>query len=183
VIVYRWTSFVTNRCADSTGELVSWRPLRLGTAANTTNDCHLALSTGDIELAVEGVDEACSRALERWKRISAMESPTGWVYRVAINHARRVARRRSMEQRFFESKCQCPTFPPRWRDLEVSRVTVGTSTTSCHVASRRRNERERDWHGVGISRGTVQALCTTPSAIGPPARRRKRTLGDYACHN
>jgi predicted RNA polymerase sigma factor len=71
----------------------------------------LVLSTGDIELAVEGVDEACSRALERWKRISAMESPTGWVYRVAINHARRVARRKNMEQRVFRKQAPMPDLP------------------------------------------------------------------------
>jgi len=50
-----------------------------------------------------------------------MESPTGWVYRVAINHARRVARRRSMEQRVFRKQVPMPTFRSRWRDLEVSR--------------------------------------------------------------
>ena len=53
----------------------------------------LVLTTGDVELAVEGVDEACSRALERWQRVGAMDSPSGWVYRVAINQVRRVTRR------------------------------------------------------------------------------------------
>jgi hypothetical protein len=42
----------------------------------------LVLTTGEIDLAVEGVDEACSRALERWNRVGAMDSPSGWVYRV-----------------------------------------------------------------------------------------------------
>jgi len=144
----------------------------------------LALSTGDIELAVEGVDEACSRALERWKRISAMESPTGWVYRVAINHARRVAPQKYGTAGFSKASANARPSRSRWRDLEVSRVTVGTSTTSCHVASRRRNERERDWHGVGYkSRDGFKHSARRQSAIGPPARRRKRTLGDYACHN
>ena len=110
----------------------------------------LALSTGDIELAVEGVDEACSRALERWKRISVMESPTGWVYRVAINHARRVARRRSMEQRVFRKQVPIPDLPaPAGEIWKLVASLSETSTTSCHVASRRRHERERDRHGVG----------------------------------
>jgi RNA polymerase sigma-70 factor (ECF subfamily) len=57
----------------------------------------LLLTTGDLELASEGVDEACARALARWDRVATMEAPTGWVYRVAVNHARRLARRRSLE--------------------------------------------------------------------------------------
>lgn len=58
----------------------------------------LLLATGDLELATEGVDEACARALARWERVSAMGSPTGWAYTVALNHARRTARRRSLER-------------------------------------------------------------------------------------
>src|ERR1035438_10305747 len=60
----------------------------------------------------------------------------------------------------------------RWRDLEIGRVTVGTSTTSRYVASRRRNERERDRHGVGYtSRDGFKHFARRPSAIGSPARR------------
>ena len=61
----------------------------------------LLLSTGDVELAAEGVDEAFTRALEKWDQVSVMESPTGWAFRVALNHARRTARRRSIERRIF----------------------------------------------------------------------------------
>jgi RNA polymerase sigma-70 factor (ECF subfamily) len=61
----------------------------------------LLLSTGDIELATDGVDEAFTRALEKWNQVSVMESPTGWAFRVALNHARRTARRRAMEHRLF----------------------------------------------------------------------------------
>ena len=58
----------------------------------------LLLATGDLDLSTEGVDEACARALARWERVSTMEAPTGWAYSVALNHARRVARRRSLER-------------------------------------------------------------------------------------
>ncbi len=57
----------------------------------------LWLAAGDIDLAREGVDEACARALARWDRVSEMAAPTGWAYAVALNHARRTARRRSFE--------------------------------------------------------------------------------------
>jgi DNA-directed RNA polymerase specialized sigma24 family protein len=71
----------------------------------------LLLTTGDMELAVEGVDEACSRALERWSRVSTMESPSGWVYRVALNQASRLARRQNLEKRLFRKLVPKPDLP------------------------------------------------------------------------
>jgi RNA polymerase sigma factor (sigma-70 family) len=50
-------------------------------------------------LAVEAVDEACCRALGHWSRVGRMDSPTGWAYRVAVNYARRRARRDRLERR------------------------------------------------------------------------------------
>jgi RNA polymerase sigma-70 factor (ECF subfamily) len=47
----------------------------------------------------DAVDEACARALERWERVGAMESPSGWTYRVALNVWKRRERRRSLEHR------------------------------------------------------------------------------------
>ncbi|HZN14286.1 MAG TPA: sigma factor-like helix-turn-helix DNA-binding protein [Acidimicrobiales bacterium] len=54
----------------------------------------LALTLGDAELAAEAVDEAMARAYARWSKIGAYENPGGWVYRVALNWATSVARRR-----------------------------------------------------------------------------------------
>jgi len=71
----------------------------------------LLLATGDIDLASDGVDEACARALARWERVSAMEAPTGWAYRVALNHARRVARRRSLEHLVLRRSVPPPNVP------------------------------------------------------------------------
>ena len=59
----------------------------------------LLLVTGDIHLAADSVDEAFARALERWDRVSSMSSASGWTYKVALHHARRSARRSSMERR------------------------------------------------------------------------------------
>lgn len=49
----------------------------------------LALACGDRELAKELTSEAFARALARWPRVSRMESPGGWTYRVAVNLLRR----------------------------------------------------------------------------------------------
>jgi RNA polymerase sigma-70 factor (ECF subfamily) len=47
----------------------------------------------------DAVDEACARALERWERVGAMASPSGWTYRVALNVWKRRERRWSLERR------------------------------------------------------------------------------------
>jgi RNA polymerase sigma-70 factor (ECF subfamily) len=57
----------------------------------------LAVTFGDAELARDAVDEAMTRALQRWHAVGRLERPGGWVYRVAINWARsalRIRRRR-----------------------------------------------------------------------------------------
>ena len=55
--------------------------------------------SGDAEVAQDLVSEAFPRALERWDRVSTMDSPTGWVREVAINLHRRHHRRAALERR------------------------------------------------------------------------------------
>jgi RNA polymerase sigma-70 factor (ECF subfamily) len=59
----------------------------------------LALASGDRELARELAAEAFARALARWPRVGAMDSPGGWTYRVAVNLLRRRHARNRAEQR------------------------------------------------------------------------------------
>ena len=77
---------------------------RLGTS--------LALAFGDVALAQESTDEAFARALERWDRVAVMDSPTGWVYRVAFNDARRRLRRSKFEHHVFRSHRPESVDPP-----------------------------------------------------------------------
>jgi RNA polymerase sigma-70 factor (ECF subfamily) len=57
------------------------------------------LLTGDRAVAEELAQEALARACARWERVRKLESPGGWLHRVAVNLAisherrRRVARR------------------------------------------------------------------------------------------
>lgn len=53
----------------------------------------LAATLGSNELAVESTDEALARACQRWERVGRLDNPTGWVYRVGLNHARNGIRR------------------------------------------------------------------------------------------
>ena len=59
----------------------------------------LFVVTGDLAIARESVDEAFARTLERWDRVGTMDRPTGWVFTVALNVSRRMARRASLERR------------------------------------------------------------------------------------
>lgn len=63
----------------------------------------LAIRVGDRVLAEELASEAIARAWADWARVSTMENPTGWVFRVGFNlaasHWRRRAARRRIESR------------------------------------------------------------------------------------
>lgn len=57
----------------------------------------LAVVLRDHDLAREAVDEAMTRAFERWRTVQRYANPTGWVYRVALNWSRSRLRRRNRE--------------------------------------------------------------------------------------
>lgn len=61
----------------------------------------LALALGDVDLATEATDEALARAYERWPKVARLERPEGWVYRVGLNWATSVLRRRTNHQRLY----------------------------------------------------------------------------------
>ncbi|MGE3621482.1 MAG: RNA polymerase sigma factor [Acidimicrobiia bacterium] len=54
----------------------------------------LALALGDVDLADDAADEAMTRAYERWPTVARLEKPEGWVYRVGMNWALSLLRRR-----------------------------------------------------------------------------------------
>jgi predicted RNA polymerase sigma factor len=58
--------------------------------------------SGDPDTASEAADEAFARALAQWNRVGAMDSPTGWTYRVALNQLRRRLRRKQQERLLLE---------------------------------------------------------------------------------
>lgn len=58
----------------------------------------LTLTLGDAQLASEATDEAMTRAVQRWAKVSDYGNPQGWVYRVGLNWARSWLRRRRRER-------------------------------------------------------------------------------------
>ena len=63
----------------------------------------LAVAAGDREVAADCVQEAFTRAYVRWRRVSRLEDPPGWIRHVAVNkmrdHFRKVERGRRAMQR------------------------------------------------------------------------------------
>jgi RNA polymerase sigma-70 factor (ECF subfamily) len=57
----------------------------------------LAIALGDVVLADEAVDEALTRALAHWETIRDYDRPDGWLYRVGLNWARGMFRKRKFE--------------------------------------------------------------------------------------
>jgi RNA polymerase sigma factor (sigma-70 family) len=118
----------------------------------------LVLTTGDVDLATDGVDEAFSKALEQWDKVRSMESPTGWVYRVALNRARRVSRRRSAERAILRRLEPRSTLPPQADSLWGLVAELSDRQRQVvilrHVIELKESEIA---HALGISRGTVSS--------------------------
>lgn len=79
----------------------------------------LAMTLRDRELAAEATDEAMARAYARWRSVRAMQSPGGWVYRVGLNWARSVLRRRLRPRRVLHER---PGAEPEIRDMRLHRA-------------------------------------------------------------
>jgi RNA polymerase sigma-70 factor (ECF subfamily) len=130
----------------------------------------LLLTTGDVDLARESVDEACARVLARWDRVSRMESPGGYVYRTALNVAHRRRRRAALEARLLARRPPEPDvpapageawavvreLPPRQRTALVLRYIA--DLTEAQIAD-----------AMGVTRSTVSS--TLADARGAVARR------------
>jgi RNA polymerase sigma factor (sigma-70 family) len=139
----------------------------------------VSAAVGDPLLGREAAAEAFARAYERWPRVSTMESPEGWVYRVAVNICRRSWQQRTLESRALARMLPaaigdirnvhgdhhhddvyraCRRLPPRMRT--AIRLRYWDDLTEYQVAER-----------MGISPGTVSALLSTGRA------RLRRALG------
>jgi RNA polymerase sigma-70 factor, ECF subfamily len=117
----------------------------------------LVLVVGDGDLGREAADEAFARALARWRSVGRMASPAGWTYRVALNLARRAARRAAAERRLLRlSRPDSGGVP--WPAVELWDVVRELPRRQREVVVLRHllDLREREIAEVlGIRRGTV----------------------------
>jgi DNA-directed RNA polymerase specialized sigma24 family protein len=84
----------------------------------------LSVVARDPDLAQEVAAEAFARALQRWDRVGAMDSPGGWTYRVALNVLRRRARRAALERRLLSRVLPATITVPAYA-VETWQVVTG----------------------------------------------------------
>lgn len=141
----------------------------------------VAAITGRPSIAPEATDEAFTRAVERWRRVSAMDSPGGWVHRTALNVARRRLRREKVERSLLRKVAASTqedapppdwplelwevlkTLPPREREAVVLRHVADLSTTAIAEV-------------MGVSRGTVSS--TLHSARSRMSAEHEKVITD-----
>ncbi len=138
----------------------------------------LAVAGGDVEIAREATDEAFVRAYERWSRVRVMDSPGGWLYRVALNELRRRARRQTLERELLRrhhrqrlDPAQPPIADPSLWDAVRGLPRRQRSAVALRYVL---DLTERDVAAtMGISRGAASATLTAArkrlhEAIGEP---------------
>jgi DNA-directed RNA polymerase specialized sigma24 family protein len=112
---------------------------------------------GEVEVAREATDEAFARALERWSAVTTMMAPGAWVQVVALNHLRRLLRRRRVERRllvgFRPAVIEVPLANPGlWALVRQLPARQRTAVTLRYIG----DFPEADIAAaMGISRGTV----------------------------
>lgn len=143
----------------------------------------LALLTGDRQVSVDAASEAFVRALAKWDRVSTMDRPGGWLYKVALNDARKKLRRRARDRTTAIELDWAPTvalpvepdhqlwnavaeLPDRTRSVVVLRY-VGDLTEPAIATA------------LGIKRGTVattlrRAHQTLATQLGPNYSSERR---------
>lgn len=138
----------------------------------------LAVVVGHSDVAQELAAEAFARALERWERVAAMESPTGWVRIVALNLAKRRGRRLTLESRAL-----------RRRPLAVAADPPDTIDPALWAAVRSLPDRQRSVIGLRVvldlsQEETARLLGIRPGTVSATlveARRRvERALAESA---
>ncbi len=112
---------------------------------------------GDHGLAEDCVAEAFSRAYAQWSKVSAMDSPNGWVYIVALNHARSTQRRRRRERVTDTMPADPPVNAPEpldpiWDAVRTLAPQARRAVALRYIADLPEADVAR---ALGVSRGTV----------------------------
>lgn len=124
----------------------------------------------DVDDAQELAQEAMVRVYERWDRVSAMESPGGYLYRVATNLNRRRIRSLSVRARGLlklKMELHDVEIPPARRDLAdaISSLSVGQREAFLLV----------DWLGMS-SEEAARILHIAPASVRSRVHRARGEL-------
>ncbi len=109
-------------------------------------------------LAADAIDEAFARAFAAWEQVRTMRSPSGWVYRVAINEARRQLRRAGREGDVMAAAWPASTAPPpggeAWLEVDHLPTRQRAAVVLRHVAGLTETEVGA---ALGVTRSTVSS--------------------------
>jgi RNA polymerase sigma-70 factor (ECF subfamily) len=124
--------------------------------------------TGNLTEAEELAQEAMTRAFERWGRISGMDSPAGYVYRMAVNLNR--SRLRHLRLRF--AKQSLMRHPPQTQPEVVGSLVAALGELP-------RSQREAlllvEWLGLdAVEAGRILGI--SASSVRSRVHRAKATL-------
>jgi RNA polymerase sigma-70 factor (ECF subfamily) len=134
----------------------------------------VTMTTGDRDLSVEAVDEAMARAFQRWSQVSRLDNPGGWVYRVALNWATSVLRRRHRRWPFAPSPKRSEE-PPSVAEPDVMRALAELDVRQRAVVVCR--------YVLGWSEAeTAAALSTPPGTVKSRLHRANRQLSSRLAH-
>lgn len=119
-------------------------------------------------VAEDALDEAFEKAFDRWDRVQSMRSPNGWVYRVAVNAARRQLSREVREgERLAFATATAPAPPPggeAWLVVATLPVRQRTAVVLRHVGGMTEAEVA---DAMGVTRSTVSStLASAYTTLG-----------------
>jgi RNA polymerase sigma-70 factor (ECF subfamily) len=120
-------------------------------------------------VAEDATDEAFEKAFARWERVQSMRSPTGWVYRVAVNAARRQLSRevREGERLAFATSGRAPEPPPggeAWLVVAGLPIRQRTAVVLRHVGGMTEADVA---DAMGVTRSTVSStLASAYTSLG-----------------
>jgi len=134
----------------------------------------LSVVAGDPDEAREATDEAFARALERWPRVKAMESPGGWVFRTALNVMKRRARRQNLERRLLGRVAPEIESPMGWSVEVLDAVRALPERERIAIALRY----IADLSTIQIAKTMGIAPGTVGSTLSAGRRRMAIALGD-----
>jgi len=130
----------------------------------------LAVVAGDADVGREAAAEACTRALERWARVGAMDSPEAWAHTVGVNLIRRRWRRAAVERRLAATPGSAgapPSLTPElWQAVRTLPLRQRQAIALRYVLDLSQRQVA---DAMGIAPGTAAATLTT-------ARRHLRAL-------
>jgi RNA polymerase sigma factor (sigma-70 family) len=131
----------------------------------------LFLITGDRAESEDLAQEAMARVYERWDRVSAMESPVGYLYRMSLNLNRKRLRRLKVRRRRETADVRAPSDPASVAEArsEIRRALSALSS----------GQREAivlvEWMGLGAAEAG-QVLGIEPATVRARVSRAKAAI-------